>query len=351
MSLMVIFGAGASYDAVPPDCYAEGMSEGPLACFQPPIVRDLFANRPNFGEAMDEIPEVRALVMEFRGLLARGHEVNLERELQGMQNEADTGGGGGYSEYHAQLAAFRFYLQRILWECGETWGNAAHWGTTYLELLQHLRKWHFQTGEQVALVTFNYDFMLDYALRDVLRIPAHWPKSVDDYIARDDFKLLKLHGSVNWTHPIWRSANARPRNLTRSQLIDKAADVEIRQGEFTIIPSVTGHPHGFPALAIPVEEGKNFECPATHVQTLEKLMKATDKLLIVGWRARERHFLKLWETAHKPERVHIANNEADEGHMAARELEAVGFTPGAYAHPGGFVSYVRSGQLDELLAP
>ena len=54
-------------------------------------------------------------------------------------------------------------------------------------------------GEKVCLVTFNYDTLLEDAIIDALDgVPLH---TIDDYVA-SDYKVIKLHGSINWAHPI-----------------------------------------------------------------------------------------------------------------------------------------------------
>jgi hypothetical protein len=51
----------------------------------------------------------------------------------------------------------------------------------------------------VCFVTLNYDVMLDR------RLQGHHPllSTFDDYISKDkNWSLVKLHGSVNWYHPL-----------------------------------------------------------------------------------------------------------------------------------------------------
>jgi hypothetical protein len=88
-----------------------------------------------------------------------------------------------------------FYLQQILWACGTRWHKLSHGVTNYAELLARLDKWRYQRNERVALVTFNYDTLLDEAVRWTLGLQLH---SVESYIAAEEYKLIKPHGSVNW---------------------------------------------------------------------------------------------------------------------------------------------------------
>ncbi len=58
----------------------------------------------------------------------------------------------------------------------------------YAQLLRKLRN----RDEPFALLSFNYDTLLDRAVQDVFGKPLG---SIDDYLS---FPLFKLHGSVNW---------------------------------------------------------------------------------------------------------------------------------------------------------
>ena len=49
----------------------------------------------------------------------------------------------------------------------------------------------------------------------------------------------------------------------------------------------------FPAIAIPVENKREFECPVDHLKQLRMFLPHVTKIIIVGWRATETHFLDL----------------------------------------------------------
>jgi hypothetical protein len=50
---------------------------------------------------------------------------------------------------------------------------------------------------------------------------------------------------------------------------------------------------GHPPVAIPVEIKSHFECPREHLDFFCEHLKKTDRLLLIGWRATETHFLDL----------------------------------------------------------
>jgi hypothetical protein len=47
----------------------------------------------------------------------------------------------------------------------------------------------------------------------------------------------------------------------------------------------------FPAIAIPVEKKRTFECPPQMLEELAVLLPHITKILVIGWRATEEHFL------------------------------------------------------------
>ena len=46
-----------------------------------------------------------------------------------------------------------------------------------------------------------------------------------------------------------------------------------------------------PAIAIPTETKKSFECPDSQLVALDNSIAEADRILVVGWRGAEQHFL------------------------------------------------------------
>jgi hypothetical protein len=280
--LMVVFGAGASYDSVP--SLRPGL-EPPEPC-RPPLADQLFEGRADFKTARARFEKCLPVIPYLQG-----PGVAVERVLERLQAEAEE-----YSERYRQLAAIRYYLHYVLWELERGWNGVAQGVTNYKTLLDQIQRWR-KAGEQVCLATFNYDTMLEAALPTVgIRI-----LDLNDYIASEDYKIIKLHGSINWAREVQHVATAtKLQDLNAWQvaweLIDHAPDLVISQN-YRI---ATGYPIGrmgtqalFPALAIPVETKRSFECPEEHLDALRQCVRKVSKLLIIGWRGMEDHFLRL----------------------------------------------------------
>src|SRR5437879_1221807 len=106
---MVIFGAGASYDSDP----SQPTSAIPGVRHRPPVTNTLFTARDEFRNALTEYVEFHAIVDALRNIPAGE---SLEQRLASYQAERDE-----LPHRHRQLAAIRYYLQRILTECSYSW--------------------------------------------------------------------------------------------------------------------------------------------------------------------------------------------------------------------------------------
>jgi hypothetical protein len=278
--LLVVFGAGASYDSV--ESFPQ--EQHPL---RPPLAKDLFDQRELFVDIASYFHQISPILPLLR---PRNGNVSVEQELQRLQADAAS-----YSKRHSQLAAVRYYLHYCLWRISQEWqqkvvrGRGSNYHTLLDKIAQHRR-----ADDAVALVTFNYDTLLEDAVLPVLgRTDTLVDFTLDDYI-KHDYKIFKLHGSVNWAHPIETPA---PPAFgfwdTLSYLIDLAPKLKISD-EIEIIKNhlLEGLPLLYPAIALPLQEKNDYECPPDHVETLRTVLPRVSRMLIVGWRAMEAHFLR-----------------------------------------------------------
>jgi hypothetical protein len=75
---------------------------------------------------------------------------------------------------------------------------------------------------------------------------------------------------------------------------------------------------GYPAIAVPVENKNNFSCPPEHLDALAKVIPKVTKIVAIGWRATEKHFLKMLHTrlSGLPEDVDLMVVSGDQKGMA-----------------------------------
>ena len=351
---MVIFGAGASYDSSP--TYTIGMAP-PDAIgiaddyFRPPLAKDLFANRPLFIQALELFPQCKAVVPRLRDPAVVSGQKSIETLLQEIEKEAE-----GYPRGHEELAAVRCYLQRAISQCEIQWRSITKRVTNYLWLLREIERMH-RGDDPVCLVTFNYDTLLEDALEDRgLKI-----ERMEDYVDRSClFRLFKLHGSVNWAQevrdPLPANINRRYAPAVLTYLVKRGPKLQALNRFVICDPSSMGVFNErpiFPAIAIPVEKKQEFQCPPDMLESLRSSLPHVTKIITIGWRATEGHFLKLLKENLRPG-VYlsiVAGNQREAENIRVHINEALPDNqPSSNPEPWGFTEFLRSRRAEQILA-
>lgn len=351
--LLVIFGAGASYDSIPalppPRQSVTAMlrrgQEPGREEFRPPLASQLFAGTRLTERLQRSIPTLLDIVDQ----LARPREgETIEDVLQRLLAEAAT-----YPRRYRQLMAARLYIRELLYTCEEQWNTNDPLATNHIALLDHIEQWRGGSGPHPALVTFNYDRLIESAMR----YRGIGINSIAEYHAPGQPTLLKLHGSVDWVRPLReKQSDVILSRGPAAEYLVRTADAQPELGEIEILDglslvSKSGHVCA-PAIALPYR-GKDFECPPTHLSVLEELLPRVRAVLAIGWSAAEEHFLTKLRDALPFTAVFMTANGSDEW---SRDTCARLQGAGVKIHPngwqpfaGGFSSLVRSPELTKLL--
>jgi hypothetical protein len=294
--LMVIFGAGASFDSsptYPPGKVSPDLSGGDYSnnYHRPPLAKDLFEDRPIFRLALDAFPQCKSIVARLRDPAVTSGEKSIETVLRHLEDEALA-----YPRGQQELLAVRCYLQRAIYNSQKEWRTFTRRITNYLSLLREIER-NNKGGNPVCLLTFNYDTLLEDGLQDL----GFEIRQMNDYtVGQRAFRLFKIHGSINWGQVVMRAgADVRYPQVALSQMIDRFTELEITDTYHVCDPDSMGFYGGmpmFPAIAIPVEKKNEFVCPPTMLNQLVKLLPLVDKILSIGWRGTEEHFLQLLRT-------------------------------------------------------
>ena len=189
--LLIIFGAGGSFDSDP-----RPSPRQPVTNYwedaRPPLASQLFDDRFNKhlrGEGL----AARELIPRLRRAAASKSGPAVEEELRRIEEEGHPGRARA-------LLGMRYYLQAVVRDTCTEWRSYNAGVTNYLDLLHSANAWrHEHTGERVALVTFNYDTMIDEAASDVLHRPI---ETVGSFVADPGFMLFKVHGSTSWLRAV-----------------------------------------------------------------------------------------------------------------------------------------------------
>lgn len=335
--LMVIFGAGASYDSLP---HIHPNSEIP-ASDRMPLANELFENRGEFVSDRQNFPACEPIIPHLQNV---GERKSVEAVLAELFAEADR-----YPERHRQFVALTYYLQLLIWNCQSRWRAKAGGVTNYKTLLDDIEAANNGKGTAI-FVTFNYDTLFEESL-NFFRIGT---ETLNDYV-QQRYKLFKLHGSINWWHDVSFQGH---RDLVsgwhdKSRVIDSAAEIRIDENIRLYQSAPQNIPAKnpiIPALAIPLQTKPKFECPVEHIGVLETLIPKVTKIITIGWRAMENHFLELLSKhlTGEVEFLSVSGNERDATETNHRIKEAR--ILGNYdAYNAGFTEFVKSRRIIKFL--
>ncbi len=335
--LMVIFGAGASYDSAP--SLPPGLKPHR---HRPPLADELFADRDEFSQVASRFRRCLPIIDPLRH---RPKGVSVEQRLEEFNSQSDRD-----PERHRQLAAIRFYLQVMLSECVDRWNNVTRGVTNYATLLDQIR--HSSKGEETCLVTFNYDTLLDRALGTIGKPIG----DINAYISGDEWKLIKIHGSVNWGRElddVLPSGSLNSEQIAQ-ELIERAPNLKVSQRyrviTSNVVSGVVKEIDLFPALAIPVETKRHHECPDEHLQALRACLPKVTRLLSIGWRASEIPFLDLLKKNVRREvsLMVVASGKDTAGKVRDKLRKSVPHRE-IEAFDGGFTDFIRQQKADAFL--
>jgi hypothetical protein len=135
--LLVIFGAGASFDSAQPERAQQ---------WRPPLAADLVSDRFNVIAA--GLPESQPIIDLVRRRIKADQTADrapsLEAELARIVEESQ-----GSEHRRRQLVAFRFYLRRVICDAIGDWLQLTFDFTYYLTLLNKLYQWQRTTQNRI----------------------------------------------------------------------------------------------------------------------------------------------------------------------------------------------------------
>jgi hypothetical protein len=321
--LLIVFGAGASYDSAvmwPPDDNDRPgwLSRGPG---NPSLVE---ASRPPLTDALFNYPaiEVPAAASGVEWVRMNRHDKSVEQTLRALQIAATRS-----AILRQKLLALRFYLHSAISKAERGW---THHVTNYDALLAAVESGGF---DKVCLLTFNYDTFLDQALARHLGINV-----LPEGCWHRHYALVRCHGSLNWAYEVLDEQINVP-DFTEQQMCTRLCTAEpLTLSPLRMFGSNANPPKGHgkllvPAIAIPAEPKSEFICPKEHVEILEEHIPQFTKVLLIGWKGVEEHVRRALSGLRADVRGLVVSGSEDESKMIIGDL---GF-PGTFtAAAGGF---------------
>jgi hypothetical protein len=354
LMLMVIFGAGASYDSAqayrPPKVRSARGSKISLAdvsydvqTWRPPLANDLFLDRHHaFGNIVQRYYRLLPILPLLR---EPSHGRSVEQLLESLLSEAEE-----YPQRRSQFASVRYYIRDLLQEVSNKWFWQTYGVTNYVTLVDQILRRHNST-EPVCLVTFNYDLLLSSALYN---FQFKRQRLEDHFDSHPIFKLFQLHGSVGWARFVDFPTDLA---ITPQGLIEIAGSIKLSD-RYTLVTSQEANADGkllFPAIAIPVETktASTFECPPSHLAYLGELLKSVTKILIIGWQAKEAHFMALLRSNLPAlQRIMVVTGDMSAYAVLEHFKKEIGpdlvLTAICEARTGGFTDFVVNQEGDEF---
>lgn len=240
------------------------------------------------------------------------------------------------------------YCWRILSEVSSTFPDAQGYSPL-------LRKLH-EKNEDYALVTFNYDTLLDQSVADVSGQPL---THLADYGAA---RLFKLHGSVNWYLPA-RQGEAAPlghsfypeiliRQTTGRMYTGGALNIQamqvvdpmLRISKYQEVAQLHGNRHFFPLLFIPMA-GKLYESVQDFskkmIEPAEEHIRQASEIFLIGYSAKDQLIFELLRQAPKGTLLHVIGRESSPAISSTVLGRNPNLAPGNVSLDG-FESFVNS---------
>jgi hypothetical protein len=354
--LVVIVGAGASWDCADPD------KRLPFE-FRPPVVRELFDR--TYQQVLDRYPITLDVAADLRPLLADpspdAPALKLEDYLRDRLRDSP------HLHRRTQYWSVPLYLQELLLQCSQNYTTQPDNFNRLVSALLDL--------ERVTFVTLNYDTILDRVLESY-----HAFDSELDYVGNPQFALIKLHGSVNWGRRVFIEdmdhdpRSDRYRTLCRELALDPGriqSDVKVLAppGADASVHELrsSGDQFFYPALSAPLGPDDDPTCPDLHLKALKTALSQEEygyglHVLVVGYSCLDKTPLDyIRDSGNRIMSLWIANG-SEEASRAAYE-RMLEYMPSVVPDPGlrpdtdrldlmgaGFSWVATPGFLDHLVS-
>lgn len=344
---LIITGAGASYDFLVPEDY--GDLKFNFIKWQPPTTNSLL-DGSRFQELIDKYPEMDEIASMIRGKLRRK---NYPLSFEDILTDIHINFTPRDPELHKGFVALLFYLSELFSYVTKRYYRQ-HNNYRHLKLLLK------QSADKVLFVNFNYDLLLEKSIFD------EDLKSIDDYVADETYKIIKIHGAYNWfikelvATRIDETLKCYGLYLNNAERISRPAtkdNHEIVIREYEDPKNILTEPylnqlqaHAFyPALALPVIEKRNYICPENHIAILKKEIAKIDRVMVIGWRAGDKFMHRLLEIELAKRKIPVAFIGGSNARDVIRSVGIPLRDSTTLINERGFSDFISSGEGEEFI--
>lgn len=306
-----IFGAGASRAAQ--DAQGNHQPKALIA----PLVDELF-RRPyrEAGAHILSVSDLDRCDRECKRAIENGG--SLEGWLTEQWTAIPKFGAQKQSAEKAFFGRVCFYLWRLLQRVSQTYVGAQ--GNTYFLFMEKLREY----DEQFGLINFNYDTLLDQAVKEVHGALLDSPDSYRSV------PLIKPHGSVNWILERSTDPEYRAESISDDPAwFSSASSLMFNGGQFTINQwSVVDPTHRalttidhlrssrdryfYPLLFMPVTTKWYEKVDGFHERMIEHAqleIQSADAVYVIGYSASDDVFAQVMDFARKGTSLHVIGRD------------------------------------------
>lgn len=265
---LIVFGAGASKDYIAD----ADLDQGKLS-YEPPLTKDLLSHRIQLLSTAitKNYPEYKPLIGEMNSALRAGKD--FEEHLLELSGKGPN--------RKRQIIAFQYYLRNLFQMISAGYGGQT--GNNYEILIGQLK----ESFDEACFVTFNYDTLLEQSL-----FPGENNSDIQQYVS-GAYKLIKIHGSCDWSYSTPDDVSHEISGDIYQHLIKNPESAELISAHKVITKGNAGQE--LPAIAIPIagKDESTFVCPSNHAEQLTEAVSKTDRILLVGWAARDPAFIRI----------------------------------------------------------
>ena len=205
--------------------------------------------------------------------------------------------------------------------------------------------------DRVAFVTLNYDLFLEKSLEG---IDGSQPTHIDEYaVAERKWMLIKLHGSADWGRVVLDAMSRREQSLAVA--LDMVDQLTFEENQLSEIEITNGRRWRggnliYPAITVPVAGKYEYNCPASHVESLEQFLTVCDSFLIIGVSGQDEDLLDLLaENVKRCTHIMIVGlSEVEEVDARFAKRVPAFARVSRETYPGGFSNFM-TGHLDPFL--
>jgi len=347
--LLVLLGAGASYDCL------RGHND-----VAPPMTDHLAASTHEANRLLSIYPLARPVVSELRRSVEAREDSSLGLRSTSLEESLRLYVARAESVRDAakHVAAFRFYLRDLLFRTATAISELEGGINNYTRLVADCRNWAHDNHRVLCFVNFNYDPLLEWACGTEFGFNPSDPAA---YSQGESTFIVKPHGSVLWSWVSRIEYQQGTEGLPWTRIVEtgdpsvpRGLELRMSQSPIDSVAADGVERPVYPAMAMPTAGAKSFVWPLDQEALFTRRFSngTFGKILVVGWRASEPHFVPLLArlVPNSAKVLTVTGSAEEDVQEIRRNLSSIVYpTTGVIKNQSGFSDFMRSELLTRFL--